>query len=264
VLVPASPSLEPTAVTVETWVNAPASPGDFKHLVAKGAFGCLAASYALSTGADGGLVFNVSDGPSFASSPDAGTAVWDGRWHHVAGTFDGASVRLYVDGAEIGSGTSTPFPIGYATQTAELVLGTYGDACPDLDFAGQLDEARIWSRALGPEELAASAAMGAGSANELSVDAQHGDLVVVTAHFRNGAGVTISLESSSGERTIARVVLEKSKKGSASCGGNPCPAVPSNGGRTAAVPTSGDAKSAKLRVTLDSGDTFAVNVALST
>src|SRR5205823_14394762 len=41
--------------------------------------------------------------PAFGhvSSPDAGTGIWDGKWHHVAGTYDGAALRLYVDGHEV-------------------------------------------------------------------------------------------------------------------------------------------------------------------
>jgi hypothetical protein len=32
-----------------------------------------------------------------------GTVVWDGSWHHVAGTYEGSMVRLFVDGMEIGA-----------------------------------------------------------------------------------------------------------------------------------------------------------------
>ena len=35
-------------------------------------------------------------------------SVWDGKWHHVAGTFDGSTVRLYVDGVQVGTGTPAP------------------------------------------------------------------------------------------------------------------------------------------------------------
>ena len=32
----------------------------------------------------------------------------DGNWHAVAGTFDGQTVRLYVDGTEVGHGSPAP------------------------------------------------------------------------------------------------------------------------------------------------------------
>ena len=77
-----------------------------RYLVAKG-IDPEAASYALYTGHSGGLFFFVYDGKQFVLSPDAGRGIWDGHWHHVAGTFDGASVRLYVDGTQVGLGTPT-------------------------------------------------------------------------------------------------------------------------------------------------------------
>ena len=103
--------LEPVNVTVDAWVRADGTPGQFRYIVAKGGKGCVAASYGLYTGSDSELQFYVFDGNStYAVSPSAtaagGVDVWDGGWHHVAGTYDGANVRLYVDGVEVGGGTA--------------------------------------------------------------------------------------------------------------------------------------------------------------
>ena len=65
-----------------------------------------------------------------------------GRWHHVAGVFDGAEVRLYVDGklaaAVPGAGKRTladlPFVVG-ADVTATGGATSY--------FSGALDELRL-------------------------------------------------------------------------------------------------------------------------
>ena len=113
--VPNSTTLEPAAVSVSAWVNAGSSPGDFKYIVAKGAESCLAASYGLYTGANGGLEFYVASntGMSWTISPDAGAGVWNGQWHNVVGTYNGSSVKLYVDGREVGSGTPDTAPIAY-------------------------------------------------------------------------------------------------------------------------------------------------------
>ena len=115
---PDSPLLEPAHVTAEAWVRRSGSPGVFAYVLSKGASGCQAASYALYSGFEGGMTFYVHDGSNYRlSSPDAGSAVWDGRWHHVAGTYDGSLVHLYVDGVQIGSGTPAP-PIGYGLPSA--------------------------------------------------------------------------------------------------------------------------------------------------
>ena len=144
VQVPNAPDLEPTTVTVEAWVRATA-PGRSAYIVSKGALGGIAASYALYTGTNGGLQFYIGGGGSFALSPDAGTAVWDGEWHHVAGTFDGAVVRLFVDGVEVGTGTPTTLRIGYdLPDSNDLFLGSYNRG---YLFNGAIDEVAIHGRA---------------------------------------------------------------------------------------------------------------------
>ncbi len=122
VRVPDSSSLEPpSAVSVGAFVKANGSPGDFKYIVAKGASGCIASSYALYTASDGGLEFYVAQnsGLSYTLSPDAGSSIWDGNWHFVVGTYDGSAVRLYVDGNQVGNGAPRPVrsPMGCRTAT---------------------------------------------------------------------------------------------------------------------------------------------------
>jgi hypothetical protein len=154
--VAASSTLAPQAVTASAWVKRLGSPGQFKYILAKGASGCIASSFALYSGPGGGLQFYVSDGFSFTRSPDAGAGIWDGNWHHVAGTYDGNAVRLYVDAIEVGSGTPRTDPIGYGLLTSdELLIGTYG-GCAGLDLAAAVDEPRVWDRALGAAEIEAS------------------------------------------------------------------------------------------------------------
>jgi hypothetical protein len=156
VQVPDSSSLEPAAVSVSAWVDSSASPGIYRYVVAKGANGCAAASYGLYTGGNGGLEFYVStsNGLSWTVSPDAGQGVWNGQWHNVVGTYDGSSVRLYVDGQQIGSGTPHTAPIAYGLPTSNnLAIGDY-PWCPESDFTGNIDEVKVFNRALDPREIA--------------------------------------------------------------------------------------------------------------
>jgi hypothetical protein len=152
-----SSSLDPSSVSVSAWVNSSTSPGNYKYILAKGANGCFAASYGLYTGANGGLEFYVSTnrGTSFTISPDAGQTVWNGKWHNVVGTYDGSSVRLYVDGDQVGSGTPDTAPIGYGLPGSnDLTIGDY-PSCPsqNLDFSGSIDEVKLFNRALASSEI---------------------------------------------------------------------------------------------------------------
>jgi hypothetical protein len=155
VTIPDSSDLEPAQLTVSTWFRNNGTPGNFKYLVAKGSNACLSASYGLYTGQNGGLHFYVSDGTEagVTISADAGQGVWDGKWHNASGTFDGNTVRLFIDGKEIGSGTSRGgAPIGYGTPAGNTTLGAYGGTC-DLSLTGDLDEVSIWRKALPVAEI---------------------------------------------------------------------------------------------------------------
>jgi hypothetical protein len=155
VTVPDSPSLEPASVSVSAWIKSPASPGEYRYIAAKGANGCFAASYGLYTGTDGGLEFYVSanDGLSWTLSPDAGQSVWNGQWHNVVGTYDGSTIRLYVDGRQVGSGTPDTTPIAYGLPTSNaFAIGNY-PWCPESGFSGSIDEVKLFNRALGPQEI---------------------------------------------------------------------------------------------------------------
>ena len=159
VRVPAAKNLEPRQLSVEAWVQA-TDPGVLKYIVAKSAISCHAAAYSLET-ENNGLTFFVAkgDGVTFAASPSVGSEIWDGKWHHVVGTFNEKVVRLFVDGIEVGTGTPAPFSIDYSLfPHQEMYIGDYdGDQeCPQFDynFPGNIDEVRVWRKALSPAEVA--------------------------------------------------------------------------------------------------------------
>jgi hypothetical protein len=153
-----SASLEPAAaVTVAAYVKASGSPGNYKAIVTKGANACNAGSYALYTGANGGLQFYIGQngGLTFTVSPDAGTNVWDGNWHWVVGTYDGNALHLYVDGSEVGTGTALTGPLSYGLPNGnDLYIGHY-DACngQNLDYGGSIDEPTVFNGALNASQV---------------------------------------------------------------------------------------------------------------
>jgi hypothetical protein len=139
--VPDAASLDSAKVTVGAIVRASSSPGTFRYIAAKGAFRCSVGSYGLYTGASGGLSFYVSNGAyMFTVSPDAGTGIWDGRWHRVVGTYDGATVRLYVDGRQVGTGSPSTISIQYGlADDNQLAMGDYLGPCPtSFGFVGDM------------------------------------------------------------------------------------------------------------------------------
>jgi Concanavalin A-like lectin/glucanases superfamily len=153
--------LEPQPqVSVSAWVKSVGSPGAYRYIVGKGANGCDSSSYALYTGANGGLSFYISNGHASATadyglSPQATGGVWDGTWHLVVGTYDGSILRLYVDGVEVGSGTPFSGPIDYTrARSTDLFIGDYPPQPPPCEaggFSGAIDEVNAWSFAVSPD-----------------------------------------------------------------------------------------------------------------
>ncbi|MBA3663779.1 MAG: T9SS type A sorting domain-containing protein [Bacteroidetes bacterium] len=71
-------------------------------------------------------------------------------WQHVAGTWDGAVVRIYVNG--VLSGTASVTYPAFNGTTNNIWIGSNGAAGGEV-FAGSIDEARIWTRAVCQSEI---------------------------------------------------------------------------------------------------------------
>lgn len=154
------PLLQPPTVTLLAWVRATSTPATVKDIASQGAGGsCAHASYALYTGGSTnspGLRFYIWNGAQTFVTPPASNAMWDGAWHLVAGTYDGAAVHLYVDAQEVGTGSPASGSIGYGLDVNnDFRVGSYGDAActEDTGFPGDIDETRVYSRALTAAEL---------------------------------------------------------------------------------------------------------------
>ena len=153
VAIPDSPALRPENITVSAWFRGERTPGRNRYIVAKGSDRCEASAYALYSSSTEGLGFYVYDGRVWKRSPEAPPTVWDGRWHHAAGTFDGQVLRLFVDGVEVGTGTPADIDINYDLPSTETLLGAYMGRCTTY-LIGDVDGVSIWNRALPIPDIA--------------------------------------------------------------------------------------------------------------
>ncbi len=81
-------------------------------------------------------------------------------WHHYAGVYDGKTVRTFLDGLLIGMATFS----GNLKQGGESRIGRYWKSSENgqskYSWKGQVDEVRIYNRALSAEEIQAIAGLG--------------------------------------------------------------------------------------------------------
>jgi hypothetical protein len=89
--------------------------------------------------------------------PIAGvTPISNNAWHHAAATYDGATWRLYLNGAlEAELAVNQPVRAN-SIQHASLATALNSSGAPRGFFRGTLDEARIWNYARSGEEIASA------------------------------------------------------------------------------------------------------------
>jgi hypothetical protein len=138
----------PPLVTIMGWVQFTNPTGNSEGIISAGD-GSAAPVYELVKESDASLRFSVKTG-GVATASTAGTFLIDAGWHHVAGTYDGTGIFLYVDGKEQASSTASGMP-GTVTRMVlggRWVLGSAGSF-----LTGLLDEARVYNRALTRDEV---------------------------------------------------------------------------------------------------------------
>ena len=137
-----------TAMTLEAWVNPEALAG-WQTAIFKEQAGWHV--YALYADTD------PLDGPS--GEITTATAYFDNRgptkvpvniWSHLAATYDGSVLRLYVDGVEVKSRAVSGAII--VASSGPLRFG--GNSVWGEWFKGRIDEVRIYDRALTASEIA--------------------------------------------------------------------------------------------------------------
>lgn len=150
VRVPHAPSLSPAeALTLQAWVrlDSPAMSG-MPSVIRKE--GCYALRFDARGGRRPGAIVWVDGQPQRLTASEREWVA--DRWYHLAATWDGTHLRLFVDGEE--DGASPAEVVGPAdTLMSHVVIGP-GDG--HGAFSGAIDEVCIHDRALTGAEIAAA------------------------------------------------------------------------------------------------------------
>jgi hypothetical protein len=148
--IPNSVSLNPTGgLTLEGWVLVAGKQGQWRDLISKDGEG-FERQYGLTISFSNGFTpfVSVPGGLVFFSGI---TPVQLDRWYHVAMTYDGSFLRLYVDG-KVDGFQAVSGAIIAGTQPVRLGGGAPLGFSPHF-FPGQLDEVAIYDRALSGQDI---------------------------------------------------------------------------------------------------------------
>ena len=139
-----STSLDVSRMTLEAWVRPTAVGGGWRTALFKEQPGGMVYALYASQGSGASLGQVNIGGERNAQGP----ALALNTWSHLAATFDGSALRLYVNGT-LASTTAVAGSIPASTGTLRIGgNGVWGEW-----FAGQIDEVRVYDRALTASEI---------------------------------------------------------------------------------------------------------------
>jgi hypothetical protein len=159
-----SASLRPANITLECWVRALGpgfdEPGVGSLLIgrpAQGVGGTDLVSWGLYYSGVTGVVSFEMAGSVFGTNGQTLTSVGTfpvGTSAHVAVTYDGSTIKLYLNGVLDNQAAATYASINY-TRPDDVLIGAANYAGPfERRFNGMVDEARIWSVARTAAQIA--------------------------------------------------------------------------------------------------------------
>ena len=141
-----SPSLDlSTGMTLEAWVKPTALGSTWRTVIFKERIAGM--TYALYANDDAsrplGQIYDTAEREA------GGTAqLTPNVWTHLATTYDGSSLKLFVNAVQV---SSMNVPSSIVSSTGPLKIG--GNAIWPEDFAGLIDEVRVYNRPLTTAEL---------------------------------------------------------------------------------------------------------------
>ena len=137
---------ETNQITVAAWLNIRSIPTAWIAAVAKGEYAWRLSNVNMDPRFHFGItIWNAPD----TFGIDGVTAVSLGEWHHVAGSFDGTNINVWLDGV-VDANAVTTEPIG--TNDMNVFIGENPESLGRF-WDGQIDEVYIYNRALSDLEI---------------------------------------------------------------------------------------------------------------
>ena len=136
-----------SSLTVETWVKINDLSGGPQYIVSKGTDDLSEGQYGLL------LVHNSQGTPvvqfhfwqnNVHNGVDGSIPITAGQWYHIAGSWDGTTASLYINGV---LDRQQPFAGPLTANSGDIQIGRLGKACCPYPLIGDVDEVRIWNLA---------------------------------------------------------------------------------------------------------------------
>ena len=137
--------------TVSCWFKTSYNAPGVQDLVINGSYASGGKGYILYLDPSERVGFALDDN-SNPSGVLSTSSVNDGDWHHVVGVRDSGTMKLYLDGSEVATGTDNT---GNIDISDPLIIGAgqaFGGSVGNF-FNGQIDEVAIFNKALTADQI---------------------------------------------------------------------------------------------------------------
>ena len=148
VIISNSTSLNPTAgLTIEAWVNFDADSPDF--IFEKGDVNTQFSLFSHGTDIVFRTFHDADSTFTTTSTSKSNAGIVNGQWHHIVGSWDGYTKKIYVNSMEKLSANKTG---ALKTRTTAAAIGTFGNSA-SYPFGGKLAKVSIYSSGLTAAEV---------------------------------------------------------------------------------------------------------------
>ncbi len=194
--------------TLELWVRPQTIDGTYRFLISH--------EQTTAAGRQGTGIWLSSHGLGFErwvngvdASVDYAAGLTVGAWSHVAATYDGSTMRLYVNGVQVGS-RAGPAPLAAITEPGWIGAGAGGRSG---FFSGALSEVAVYPRAILRSHVAAHLSA-ARSTPCATIDGASGATYVpVAADLGRTLAVTVTSVNSHGSAAVSATAAGPSDDG---------------------------------------------------
>ena len=176
VTIPNAASLQLSAgMTLEAWVNPSTVNANWRDVIYKGNDNYyLEATSTNASKPDAGMIAGGSYADAFGTAK-----LTANTWSYLTETYDGSTLRLYVNGTQVASTAHTG---AIASSTNPLQIG--GDSLYGQNFAGLIDEVRVYNVALTAAQIQTDMATPVNNGPDTTPPTQPGTLTATAVRWR--------------------------------------------------------------------------------
>ena len=199
---PNNPTLNPNFISIEAWIKADSwGANSWENvIVSKDGWASGNQGYVLRAGANGTLSFNFAGVGAWYEVTSTPVMALN-KWYHVAGTYDGTTLRIYINGEEVNTfaynGT-----INNGTYDLHIGRAAFTNG-GNRYFDGMIDEVRVWSQAIPQSSIQDYMCQ--------KVTATHPEYASLSAYYNfDDAGSVIDISPNTNDGTVTGAIQSTS------------------------------------------------------